>query len=177
MHGREVEALEAPGLVDSVAAAAVSASDIEHGPQHLAVDASDLAVQALGYRESGNAPLESVELDLHGLNGRRVLLLLLLGEAARLRIERRLAARLQRDEVGTPTARERQVEVHAVVHRVEGAHRQEIEIASLRVERGAVVPELPIGHGHDAAAAELIKVDGALTRDSAEGVGEPGAVG
>ena len=47
------------------------------------------------------------------------------------------AARLQRDQVRPRAAREAQVEAHAVVDRIESAHRDEVEIPAVGIERRA----------------------------------------
>src|SRR5438552_17356914 len=104
MQRGEVETLE-PSRPLAQPTAAMRPRDFEQRPDHLAVQPGDLAVAAFGHGKRGHAALETVELDLDRLHLRR-LLLRRLGKAARLRIERRLAARLQRDEIGPSAARE-----------------------------------------------------------------------
>ena len=99
-------------------------------------------------------------------------------DAARLGIERRPPAGLQRDQVGPRAAREAEVEADVVVDRIEGAHRDEVEIAPFGIERRRRVAELGLGERRSSSVArarEQLERD--VARVGGEGVGEPGAVG
>src|SRR5204863_9426546 len=107
--GREVETLELAGRF-LVAAAAVRADDVLRVPHDLrAGHAGDPAVASFGDREGRDAADDAVEIDLHrpgrgdGVRllaaavRRRLLALRFGADAARLGVERRPPARLQRD--------------------------------------------------------------------------------
>ena len=126
-----------------VAAAAVRAGNRQRRPQHLA--ASTPAIWPKRPSATGNAatrramPSRSIasarprvgwSVPSRRPRGPRL-------QALRLRIERRPLLGLQRDQVGPRGARKAQLELHAVVDRVERAHRQEVEVLALRIERRA----------------------------------------
>ncbi len=78
---------------------------------------------------------------------------------------------------GPGGAREAHLELDAVVDRVVGAQRQEVEVLAVRVERGRVVAELGIGDERAAVRRDLVQLDRHVPGAGGEGVGEPGAVG
>ena len=132
-----------------VAAASVRADDGHHGPDDLAAgDRRDLPELVLGYRERATRRAMPVEIHANGVGvgalvavhrePRRRLRL----HALERRIERRRAAVLQCDEIRPRRARERELELHGVVHGIERAHRQEVEVLAGGVERRRVVAEL-----------------------------------
>ena len=98
-------------------------------------------------------------------------------DAARLGIERRRAAGLQRDQVRPRAAREAEVEADVVVDRIEGAHRDEVEIAPLGIERRRRVAELGLGEPGARLRRGRVQLQRDVARVGGEGVGEPGAVG
>ena len=73
----------------------MGARGLEHRPENLAGEPRDLAIHAFGHRESGDAALEAIDVDAHARRASG-LLFFQLGEAARRRVERRRAVRLQR---------------------------------------------------------------------------------
>ena len=103
-----------------------------------------------GRREAAPAPAALVAA-FSAPGGRRRRL-----QAFRRGIERRRAAGLQRDQVRPRRARETELELHAVVDRVEGAQRQEVEILAVGVERRRVVAELRLRDQRAARVARLV---------------------
>ena len=98
-------------------------------------------------------------------------------DAARLGIEGRPAARLQRDQVRPRAAREAEVEADVVVDRIEGAHRHEVEIAPFGIERRRRIAELGLGERGRRLRRHRIQPERDVARVGRVGVGEPGAVG
>ena len=177
----EVEHLQ-PSRTVLVAAASLLAFDRQQGPQQLAHRrASQFAEAAFGHREGGDALCYAVQVDAHRLGGGRAgrlgLGLVAAREPLGLALEGRRPARLQRHQVGPRGTRETHLELHAVVHRVIGAQRQEVQEASLRVEGRAVVAELGLGHQRAALRGQLAQLDGALPGRHLEAVGQPQAIG
>ena len=146
--GGEVEQLEATrGLL--VAAAAVRPEDRHHGPDHLVIRPR---------RRSGRTCSRAPETRQCGARCRRDrrawrawsplasgfgALRPVGNQSLERRVERRLRARLQRDHVRTRRARERELELHGVVHRVERADRQEVQVLARRDRRPASSRETP----------------------------------
>ena len=177
----EVEELETTGRL-LVAAASVRADDRQQRPDHLvAGDPRDLPELAFGHRKRGHAAHDAGQVDAHrrgrllrgGLGGGGGILRL---QPLRRRIERRRRAGLQRDQVRPRGARERQLELHAVVHRVERAHRQEVQVAALRVERGRVVAELRLRDERRRLVRDVVELDRAVPRVGPELVRDPAGV-
>ncbi len=165
-----------------VAAASVRADDRQQRPDHLvAGDPRDLPELAFGHRKRGHAAHDAGQVDAHrrgrllrgGLGGGGGILRL---QPFRRRIERRRRAGLQRDQVRPRGARERQLELHAVVHRVERAHRQEVQVAALRVERGRVVAELRLRDERRGLVRDVVELDRAVPRVGPELVRDPAGV-
>ncbi len=98
-------------------------------------------------------------------------------DAARLGIERRPAAGLQRDQVGPRAARKAEVEADVVVDRIEGAHRHEVEVAPVGIEGRRGIAELRLGERRHGARRHREQPQRDVARVGGEGVGEPGAVG
>ncbi len=175
----EVEDFQAAGRF-LVPPAAVRTRDRKHGPHDLVRRAGNLAEATFGDRKCGGAPLDPVDINanrarpLVGLVARASVVGRL--EALGFRIERRPLIVLQRDQIGTRRAREAQLELHAVVHRVERADRQEVQVLSLGVERRAIVAELGLRRQHALALCNVVQLDRAMPRIRPERIREPRAV-
>src|SRR4051812_20503940 len=176
MHRCEVEAFESPGPLAAEAAASVRAEGLEHRPEHLSVQPGDLPVDTLGHRKGRDAPLEAICVDAQG--GRRAgrWLFLARRQAAWRRVEGRRAVRLQGHQIGTRRAREGEIEVHAVVDRIEGARGEEVEVAPLRIEGRRVIAEVTGGSGNRTTAGDFVEAEGGAARRGGEREGDPGAV-
>src|SRR3954468_21661299 len=97
-------------------------------------------------------------------------------QPARHRVEGRYAVRLQRHQIRARRAREGEIEVHAVVDRIEGARGEEIEVAPLRIEGRRVIAEVTGGGGNRTTAGDFVEANGGGARRRGEREGEPGSV-
>ena len=170
-----------------VPAATMRTSDRQGRPHHLALGhASDLTVAAFGYRERGDAPRQALGLDRRPCAGRRFVgraFAVFPGaalQAPRRGFEGRRATSLQGDQIGPGRARKAQLELHAVVDRIEGSHREEIQVLALGVEGRGVVAKLGLGGQQGAPRTRrpnLAQLDRGVARAAGIGVGEPAAAG
>ena len=143
--GREVEALELAGRF-LVAAAAVRADDVLHASRSPCAPATP-AIWPKRFSRPETPPrgcaMPSRSTRIGAARGRRFGVAAAASRSAsavrplRRRLERRPAAGLQRDQVGPRRAREAELELDAVVDRVEGAQRQEVEVLAVGIERRA----------------------------------------
>ena len=182
LHRREVEQLE-PSRAFPMTAAAVRTDQRQRRPQHLAAGhARDLPEPAFHHRERRDALRDAVEVDhdrrLAGaVFGGRALVAVVGLQALGFRIERGPAAALQRDQVRPHRAREGEFELHAVVDRIERAHRQEVQVLALGIEGGGKVAELRLRRQRCRAARHVVELDRRVPCVGPERVGEPRAVG
>ncbi len=185
LGGGEIEDLQVPRRV-LVAAAAVRARDRQRRPHDLAArHAGDLAEAAFGHREGRDASRQAFGLDRRQRAGGGTAILVIdvpgtFFHALGRRLERRRPTGLQRNQVGPRSARKAQLELHAVVDRVVGAQRQEVEVGALGVEGRRVVAELGLRGQHGAGGArrrDLAQLDRRVSRTGGERIGHPAAAG
>ena len=156
----EIEHLEAARRL-LVPAPPVRADDRQQRPDDLvALGPGDLAEAAFGDRKCRDALRNAVELNRRR---RRIVVRLRLRRRLRLpsfghRVERRAGPCRERNEVRPRRARKAQLELHAVVDRVERADRQEIEVTAIRIEGRAVVAKLGVGHHNAGAVCHVVEL-------------------
>ncbi len=179
-QGFEFEHFEPAGRI-LVSAASVCAGDRQHRPHDPATPrARDLAEAVFGNGERRDPAGDAVEIDRRHCTHVRCLAFLarILGsQALRRRVEWRPPARLQRDQVRPRAAGKAQLELDAVVDRIERAHRQEVEVAPFGIECRAVIAKFGLGDERARLSGEAVELDRGVPRGRPERIGEPGSIG
>ena len=165
-----------------VAASTVRADNGLRGPDHLAAGhPRDLAVAAFGHRKGRHAARQAFGLQRGQCRRRRgalsIPILVAILQPPWRWLEGRNATGLQGQQVGPSGARKAQLELHAVVDRVKGAQRQEVQVLAAGAEGRAVVAKLGLRGQHALPAGRVHQLDGGMAAAGGQGAGQPLAAG